>query len=344
MLEKFLIGTYTKKTSEGVYEMTLDTSKKELLNLNLVAKAGSPTYVAVSKRGILYAIDKESENDQTVGGLMVYDTKEKPAKLLQKVLKPGSSPAYVTVDEARQLVYTANYHTGIVSVYEIAADGQLTLRDEVQHTGNGPRPEQADGPHPHIAEQTPDGRIVVADLGNDTVTTYDLNDNHLSEAAVFTCEPGFGPRHIVFDAKKRVAYLVGELSSNVSVLTYDESTGAFTLVETLSTIPNDWTAHNGAAAIRLTRDGQFLYVSNRGFNSIAVFETSADGHLTLIDNVPTEGDFPRDFNLSATEEFLVVVNQNTDNATLFERNATTGKLSLCQKDVFVPEGVCVAFE
>lgn len=127
-------------------------------------------------------------------------------------------------------------------------------------------------------------------------------------------------------------------------MTYDESTGAFTLVETLSTIPNDWTAHNGAAAIRLTRDGQFLYVSNRGFNSIAVFETSADGHLTLIDNVPTEGDFPRDFNLSATEEFLVVVNQNTDNATLFERNATTGKLSLCQKDVFVPEGVCVAFE
>lgn len=203
MLEKFLIGTYTKKNQRRCLRNDARyQQKKELLNLNLVAKAGSPTYVAVSKRGILYAIDKESENDQTVGGLMVYDTKEKPAKLLQKVLKPGSSPAYVTVDEARQLVYTANYHTGIISVYEIAADGQLTLCDEVQHTGNGPRPEQADGPHPHIAEQTPDGRIVVADLGNDTVTTYDLHDNHLSEAAVFTCEPGFGPRHIVFDAKK----------------------------------------------------------------------------------------------------------------------------------------------
>lgn len=344
MVEKILIGTYTKQTSKGVYEIELDTDNKKLKNLTFVAEAGSPTYVTLSKAGILYAIDKESNGDETTGGLMVYDANVRPAKLLQKVLSPGSSPAYVTVDEDRQLVYTANYHTGIISVFKIVNEGKLELLDEVKHTGNGPRPEQQDGAHPHIAERTPEGRIVVCDLGNDTVTTYDWHNDQLSEAAQFNCEPGFGPRHIVFDESRGLAYLVGELSSNVSVLQYDQATGKFDLVETKKTIPADWTAHNGAAAIRLSSDHKFLYVSNRGLNSIAVFAIDSAGRLTLLENISTEGDFPRDFNFNADERFLIVVNQNTNNATLYERDAQTGKLTVCQKDFVVPEGVCVATE
>ena len=111
-----------------------------------------------------------------------------------------------------------------------------------------------------------------------------------------------------------------------------------------STIPADWTEHNGAAAIRCSQDGKFVYVSNRGHNSLAVFTVQADHSLTLSQLISTAGEFPRDFALDPSEHFVVVANQNTDNASLYERDTTTGQLTLLQADVALPEGVCVCFE
>ncbi len=147
----------------------------------------------------------------------------------------------------------------------------------------------------------------------------------------------------MFAPDKKTAYLVGELSSTVSVLDYDLTTGAFYLRQTVSTIPDDWTEHNGAAAIRISNDGRFVYVSNRGHNSLAVFEV-LDGELKLIQHLTTHGDFPRDFALDPTERFILVANQNTDNATLYTRDQETGLLACCQKDIPLPEGVCVYFK
>lgn len=345
MIEKILVGTYTKKHSEGIYELSLDTEKRELSEVTLVGKAGNPTYLAKSKVNRVYAIDAESDNGEKVGGLKIFDASNRPFDEIGKTLAPGSSPAYVTVDEGRQLVYTANYHMGTVTVYKIEADGTLTQVDQVKHTGAGPRPEQADGPHPHFADLTPDGRLVVCDLGNDTVYIYNISDDgHLEENHRFNCARGFGPRHIIFNPDTNMAYMVGELASKVAVLAYDPAAGTLALQQGISTIPRDWTAHNGAAAVRMSADHRFLYVSNRGYNSIAVFEIAEDGTLTLIDNTPSEGDFPRDFNLNHDDQFLVVVHQNSDNATLFARDAVTGKLTKVQQDVTVPEGVAVLFE
>lgn len=345
MIKKILVGTYTKKQSEGIYELTLDTDKQAFGDLTLVAKAGDPTYMAVSKAKRVYAIDAESENGEPVGGVKVFDASTRPFGELGKALAAGTSPAYVSIDEGRQLIYTANYHMGLVTVYKIQADGTLTQVDQVKHTGGGPLPEQQDGPHPHYAGLTPDGRLVVCDLGNDTVYIYNVSeDGHLEENHRFNCARGFGPRHIVFNPVTNKAYMLGELASKVAVLSYDPEDGSLSLEQGLSTIPHDWTAHNGGAAIRLTSDGKFLYTSNRGYNSIAVFAVAEDGTLTLIDNTPTEGDFPRDFNWDADERFVVVLNQNTDNATLFLRDAETGKLTKIQQDFTVPEGVAVWFE
>lgn len=342
MTETFLIGTYTHKSSEGVYELELDTDKQQLQNLTLVGRSGNPTYVAESRDHKVYAIDAESDDGKKIGGLKIFDAAEKPFKELGKTLTPGSSPAYVTVDEGRQLVYTANYHTGIVTVYKIEADGTLTTTDTAQHTGAGPRPEQQDGPHPHFADLTPDNRLVVCDLGNDTVYLYDVSaDGKLTELSRFNCARGFGPRHIVFNTEKHVAYLVGELGSGVAVLDYDNGEASLKLRQALKTIPRDWTEHNGAAAIRLSSDNRYLYVSNRGYNSIATFKVEDNGELSLIDQTPSEGDFPRDFNFNSDERFIILVNQNTDNATLYSRDAESGKLTLVQKDFTVPEGVCV---
>ncbi|GAW98921.1 lactonase family protein [Secundilactobacillus mixtipabuli] len=344
MIETFLIGTYTHKSSEGVYELQLDTEKKQLQNLELVGRAGNPTYVAESKAHKVYAIDAESEDGKKIGGLKVFDAAEKPFKALSKNLIAGPNPAYVAVDEDRQLVFTANYHTGAVIVYKINADGTLTTTDTVKHTGAvGPAPEQQDGPHPHFADLTPDKRLVSCDLGEDTVYLYDLSDEgKLTEKSTFKCAAGFGPRHIVFNTDKNVAYLVGELGSAVDVLDYDAQAGKFTLREELKTIPRDWTEHNGAAAIRLSSDNRFVYVSNRGYNSIATLKVEDNGELSLIDQTPSEGDFPRDFNFNADESFIILVNQNTDNATLYSRDADSGKLTMVQKNFEVPEGVCVA--
>lgn len=343
MTEKFLVGTYTRDASEGIYEIELDKDQKQLQNLQLVAKAGNPTYVAVSKANRLYAVDKGADGK---GGAMALDNSSRPATEINLCLNEDTNPAYITVDEGRQFVYTANYHTGEVMVYKIESDGSLAYQNKVVHSGDvGPRPEQENGAHPHYADLTPDGRLAVVDLGQDRVYIYDISDDgSLTQASTIKMEAGFGPRHIVFDAQKHVAFVVGELSSKLAVLNYDEKTAHMDVKHIVDTIPHDWEAHNGAAAIRLSNDGKFVYVSNRGNNSIAAFEVADDGSVELIQLISTEGDFPRDFNFNEDETFVVVVNQNTNDATLYERDVKTGKLSVVQKDFFVPEGVCVTLE
>ncbi|KRM93255.1 carboxy-cis,cis-muconate cyclase [Lentilactobacillus senioris DSM 24302 = JCM 17472] len=344
MIEKFLIGTYTHSISKGIYQLELDTQAKQLQNLQLVAEATNPTYLAESDAHRIYSVDKVlGPNDEAQGGVLVLDD-QIPANQVDLQLDPGANPAYLAIDEPRQLVYTANYHLGTVSVYRILADGSLELTDRKTDQGMvGPRPEQADGPHPHFANVTPDGRLVVVDLGIDKLFLYDITDDgKLTLVSEFEMESGFGPRHITFDNQKGVAYLVGELSSNLAVLEYNEEAATFAVKQIISTIPDDWTAHNGAAAVRMSSDGRFVYVSNRGNNTIAVFETAEDGMVTLVQRIATEGDFPRDFNFNSDERFVIVPHQNSGNASLFERDAQTGKLTLIQKDFAVPEGICVA--
>ncbi len=339
MQERVLFGTYTKKTSQGIYQGTLDTTAKTLTNDGLLAATQNPTYLALSAKDRLYSVDKE-DND---GGIAAWQLTGKTANKLNEVIAPGTPPAYVAVDEARQLVYSANYHKGTAEVLKIAADGALELVDQVQHSGSGPRPEQTES-HIHYTDLTPDNRLAVVDLGADKVYVYNVSDaGKLSQQSVLTMEAGFGPRHLVFSPDGQFAFLAGELSSQIASLRYNATDGSFEQLGIVKTIPADYTDHNGAAAIRLSRDGKFLYVSNRGYNSIAVFAVATDGSLTLIQQISTEGDFPRDFDLDPTEEFVVVVNQNTDNATLYSRDVTSGKLSLVQKDILVPEGVCVRF-
>ncbi|KRN76356.1 lactonase family protein [Weissella minor] len=340
MLKKMLFGTYTKRTSKGIYQADFDTETGAISDVELLAEVGSPTYLALSDANVLYAVDKQDGQ----GGIAVYDYDGNQATLKQEVIADGASPAYVAVDEARQLLYTANYHKGTVEVYSIAADGTLTQTDAFQAEGSGPRPEQ-DGPHMHFANLTPDNRLVAVDLGSDKVYTFDVSEaGKLSEAAVFETEVGFGPRHIRFSNDGKVAYLLGELSSQLSVLDYDATTGRFSLRETVSTKPEDWTEHNGAAAIYLSNDGRFVYTSNRGHNSLAVFKLADDGSIAeRVQLISTEGDFPRDFALSPDENFVIATNQNTDNATVYQRDAQTGLLTLQTKDIAVSEPVRLTF-
>lgn len=338
MTEQFLIGTYTKKDSKGIYKVTFDTDQEKITDVALAIPSQKPAYLQVGKDGRVYAIKQVGDQ----GGVASYELSDSKHELLSDVLTVGAPPAYVGLDEQRHLLFSANYHTAKVDVFKINPDGSLTQTDSVLHQGaTGPKPEQ-DAPHVHYADLTPDNRLVVCDLGMDLVVVYDISDEgKLTAVSRYQCEAGFGTRHIAFHPNGKYAYLLGELSSKLEVLKYNAKDASFTHLQTIKTIPDDWTAHNGAAAIRLSSDGKFVYTSNRGENTIAVFSVQPDFTVKHIQSISTEGDFPRDFNLSQDENYLLASNQNSDNLTLYQRNPETGLLTLVQKDVVCPEPVCV---
>lgn len=341
MTEKVLIGGYTRRIGKGIYQGVLETATNTLSAIEPLIEIENPTYLAISKRNILYTVIKEGAQ----GGIAAFDLSTPTPTRLNAILAAGAPPAYVAIDEDRQLVYAANYHKGQILVYQILADGQLKLASTTTHTGHGPKPEQASA-HVHYTDLTPDNRLVVCDLGTDELVTYDIDAaGQLTKVATYHSAPGFGTRHLVFHPTQPIAYLLGELASEITVLDYQATTGTFTARDTYSMLPNDWHAANGGAAIRVSADGRFLYASNRGYNSIVVYAIESAGQtLKAIQQISTEGDFPRDFNLNATQTHLFAVNQNSDNGTLYQRDAQTGLLTLCQKALETPEGVCVLFQ
>lgn len=339
MIHKILLGTYTRRISQGIYQIELDTTNETLENLALVLAETSPTYLAKSKLNRLYAVT--NRNDQ--GGVSSYDNEN---NFLNAVTEAGAPPCYVAVDDERQLVYAANYHKGALNTYKIQTDGSLEAKSAVEHKEpTGPHKNQ-DHAHTHYTDLTPDQRLAVCDLGTDRLYTYDVStDGAVEETAVYVAEAGTGPRHLVFHPNETTAYLFGELDSSVTVLAYDAADGSFMQKQKLSTLPADFDGENGGAAIRISKDGHFLYASNRGHNSIAVFAITENGSkLELIQIISSEGDFPRDFALSPDDAYIVCANQNTDNLTLYRRDQTTGLLQMIQKDIYAPETVCVYFE
>ena len=335
MIETIYFGTYTRRLSQGIYQADFDTETGQLSNLKLFAAEPSPTYLAFDQKNHLYSVG--SKDGQ--GGIAAYQT---DGTLLNHVVEEGAPHCYVAVDEKRGLVYGANYHKGQVLVYKRKEDGSLVLTDMDQHSGHGPHENQT-SPHVHYTDLTPDQYLVTCDLGTDEVTSYHVTaEGKLSKIATYNCQAGAGARHLVFHHHYKIAYLICELNSTIEVLIYD-GVGEFERMQTISTLPQDYDGFNGTAAIRLSKDGKYLYASNRGHDSIAVYTILADGSLELLEFVPTSGKTPRDFDLTPDQEFLIAVHQDSDNATVFKRNPETGRLAELSNDFHVPEAVCISF-
>lgn len=339
MLQTIYLGTYTRRESKGIYSIALDTEKGTLTDLTLCAEEKSPTYLARSKKEAVYSVTEVDGN----GGAAAYTP---DFTLLNTATEEGAPLCYVAVDETRQLLYGANYHKGEVNVYKILEDGSIEATDSIYHDEPVGSHENQDKPHVHYTDLTPDQRLTVCDLGTDRVYTYDISeDGKLTEVSVYVAEDGTGPRHLVFHPTNQYAYLVGELDSSLTVLRYNEADGSFEKIQKVPTIPADFTDFNSGAAVRISNDGRFVYSSNRGHNSIAVFEVTDEGAgLTFVQSISTEGDFPRDFHLDPTNDYLVCANQNSDNLTLYKRDEATGKLTVLEKDIYAPECVCVLFK
>lgn len=334
-------GTYTRKTSEGIYSFVLDTEAGKLENVQVAAKIGSPTYLAISDdKKHLYAVSQQD----SLGGVAAYSIQAETGDLtfLNDKHTEGAPPCHLEV--VKTGVVTGNYHKGTIEHYTIDGKGQLIDSTSViQHEGNGPHDRQ-EKPHVHFTGSTPDGKfIIVADLGTDELVTYEVVEGSLEKRHTFKTKPGTGPRHIRFHPNGNYAYLLTELSTEVIVLAYHQD-GSFTEIQSIRAIPEDYTATNDASAIHITADGSFVYTGNRGHDSITTFAVDkTTGELTLIEHTPSGGAWPRDFVLDPSEQFLIASNQESGTLVLFSRNIETGKLTQLDSIVEVPEVVCVKF-
>ncbi|QKE72201.1 lactonase family protein [Arthrobacter citreus] len=345
--QKFVgyVGTYTKSESKGVYQFTLDTEKERITDVKPVAELGNPTYLAISEDNKnLYAVVKEGN----LGGISVFAINENgELQKLNDQLIEGASPCHISVDSKKQNIVTANYHKGTIELYKIDEENGFAsvAKSVMQHEGTGPNKERQEKPHAHYSGYTLNEKYVAAiDLGIDQLVTYKIEDNSLVEVSSLSVKPGSGPRHITFHPNGKFAYIMTELSSEVIALQFNEENGSFTELQYISTIPSDFTENNQGSAIHISKDGQFVYAGNRGHNSIAVFSVNQDtGKLELVEITSSEGNWPRDFVLDPSENYLVGSNEMSGTLVLYSRNNTTGRLTAIQTDVQVPEAVCVKF-
>ncbi|NCU18774.1 lactonase family protein [Pallidibacillus pasinlerensis] len=338
------IGTYTKGDSKGIYSFVFDQESEQITDIELVAEVNNPTYVTVSEDNrYLYAVG--ANNDQ--GGLVAYaiDLETNKLQELNRQMTEGSSPCYVGVNHDNSQVLAAYYHRGSVELFETNNDGSLNPRKSVaEFTGSGPNKDRQEKPHTHYAQFTPNEKFVaVVDLGIDQIITFDVSSGELKEGHKLSVRPGSGPRHLAFHPNGKMAYCMTELSNEVIVLEFNQEDGSFKELQYIPTIPEDFTENSQGAAIRVTKDGRFVYVSNRGHNSIASFKVEADGTLTYLEYTASEGNWPRDFQFDPTEEYVVGSNQESGNLVLYKRDTETGRLTVIDKDIKVPYPVCVAF-
>lgn len=339
------VGTYTKVKSEGIYSFILDTVEEKIKDIRLAAKEGNPTYVAISAdKNYLYSVAAGDGE----GGISAYRIDKDTGSLerMNQALTEGTSPCYVEANKAGDLVVASYYHRGTVEAHLVNEDGSLQPRSSfIQHEGSGPNKERQEKPHVHFSGFTPDGKyVIVVDLGTDQIVTYSSRNGELQKVASLSVQPGSGPRHIAFHPNGRFAYVMTELSNEVIVLAYDEETGRFTELQYISTIPAEFTENSQGAAIHVTKDGRFVYVSNRGHNSIAAFRIDeSSGKVELVDYFSTEGNWPRDFVLDPTEQYVICANERSHNLVLYKRDQETGRLTVLQSDIEVPEPVCVKF-
>ncbi|UOB19332.1 lactonase family protein [Abyssalbus ytuae] len=342
---ELLAGTYTDSMSKGIYKLFFNPVNGTLENKGLVAETVSPSYLDISKnQEYVYAVNESNpgqvssfkwNNDHT----LLEPVSQQPAD--------GAHPCFVELNKEENMLAVANYTSGNVVIYKIDQNGQiLPSPQNKKHEGNGPVLPNQESAHAHCSKFSEDGKFIyIADLGIDKIISYpiDENGNPGGMQTALDLDKGDGPRHFVFHPSKEIVFIINELSGSVVSARVNNQTGIFERIDKKSTLPDDYTGNNACADIHITSNGKFLYASNRGHNSIAVFKVNDNGMLERIGNEPVQGDWPRNFTLSPDEKFLLVANQNTNNITVFTINPDTGLLTYTGNQAEVSKPVCLKF-
>jgi len=347
------VGTYTNGASEGLYLFEMDPESGKLSPKGLVAKLRNPSFLAIHPEGThLYAVNEVGRYQGEPTGAVSAFKIEADGRLepLNRQPSKGGGPCHIVVDRTGKNVLVANYGGGNVTVIPIARDGSLgTPSDVEQHEGSSVDPRRQQGPHAHSINLDKANRFAVAaDLGLDKVLIYrfDAEAGSLepNDPPAAELEPGSGPRHFAFDPENRHAYVINELASTITVMEYDTETGALSPKQTITTLPKGFDGTNHTADIHVSPAGRFVYGSNRGHDSLAVYAVEIDtGRLKPIGHVSTGGETPRNFNIEPSGRFLLAANQDTDTIAVFRIDPDSGIPEPTGHQVRVPTPVCVQF-
>jgi 6-phosphogluconolactonase len=350
------VGTYTtKQTSKGIYAFHFDSSTGKLTPTGLAAESADPSFVAVHPNGkYLYAVNELANfNGFKAGAVSSFaiDSKSGTLKPLNQVSTHGPGPCFVSLDKAGNYVLVANYDGGSLATFRIQDDGSLSLVvGFVQHSGSSIDKQRQEAPHAHWIGTSPDNHFALAaDLGLDDVMIYHFNaDTGLltpNNPPYGKVEPGSGPRHLAFAPNGKFVYVLSEMSTTVTTFSYQPKNASLTSLQTVTTLPKDYSGVKEAAEIAVHPSGKFLYASNRGSaNSITAFSIHpAKGTLTQTGYTSTQGKIPRGFVIDPTGSFLLAANQDSGNIVVFRIDAATGALSPAGQTAEVSAPVSLAF-
>ena len=352
----FYVGTYTEDGSKstGIYAYRYDAKTSEITPLGLAAETTNPSFVAPHPNGrFLYAVNEvPNYKGPNSGGVSAFSIDHTTGKLtfLNEVPSRGADPCYITVDKAGKYVLVANYTGGSIAVFPILSDGKLGEASAfVQHSGKGTNPERQEGPHAHSIDLSPDNRFaMVDDLGLDELLVYKFDSSKGSltpnDPPFAKLDAGAGPRHFALRPDGKFAYVVAEMGHTVTAFSNNAASGRLQGLQTVTTLAKDFKGRNDDAEIQVHPSGKFLYASNRGEDTIAIYAIDrSKGTLTSVGSVPTGGKEPRSFEIDPTGALLFAENQKSDNIMVFRIDQKTGNLTPTGEVLEVASPVCVKF-
>lgn len=348
--EILYLGTFS---DEGIFVLEFDRENRTFTEIQQITDKPGPNFQIIHPDGhTLYSISGEApEGLEEVGSVAFYRIDEETGQLswLGEQSTMGRGPAHVSVDPMGRFVYVSNYGGGSMASYPVLDDGSLGEAVSVmQHEGGSMvNEDRQQRPYAHSTIPSPDGRYVyTSDLGMDKIMIYavDQETGELTpaEQPFAETEPGSGPRHFAFHPDGEFAYSVEELSSTVTAFRYDASTGGLENLQVISMLPSGFEERSSAADIHISPDGRFLYATNRGHDSTAIYSIDSETGMLEMEGIePTRGGHPRNFAVDSEGEFVFMTNRDNDNLVLFERDEETGLLTYTGIEATVPRAVCV---
>lgn len=348
------IGTYTNRGSEGIYICRFNQLTGEMTLIGTQKGVTNPSFLAVDPgKMMLFAVNEVGElNGIKGGGVSAFTINQQTGLLnfINQQSSGGAGPCHLTVNSDGSLVLVGNYSGGSLSLLPVMQDGSLgQVKDFIQHTGSGINLKRQEAPHVHCLLLDQANRyLLVTDLGTDKIIIYPVNKEkgeiNKIDARAVSLQAGAGPRHMSFSPDEKFLYVINELNSTLTAFKYDRIEGKLEEIQTLSTVPAEFSGENNPADIHVHPSGKFLYGSNRGHNSIVVYKRDQEtGMLSLIETVSTMGKNPRNFAIDPAGNFLLAANQNTGNIVTFNIDLQTGRLKPAGSPVEIPTPVCIRF-
>ncbi|MGB0386452.1 MAG: lactonase family protein [Ardenticatenaceae bacterium] len=334
------VGTYTQSPEEGIYVYRLALSSGALTYQSQVSGMVNPSFLAIDPTArYLYAVREVPEEDDPAVIAFSIDPTTKNLTYLNEQSSHGGSPAHLTVDQSGKFVFVANYGGGNVAVLPTSDNGQLgKATDVVEHQV------ASLSPHPHSTTLDERNRFAfVPDLGLDKIMIYefDLAQGSLAPNGHVQLQAGAGPRHFTFHPNGRHAVVINENDSTITAFAYDDDSGTLTQLQTISTLPHDFSGTSYCADIHISPSGKFLYGSNRGHDSIVIFAIEKNTErLTYVGHEPTKGQYPRNFAIDPTGSYLLAANQHSNTVVTFRINQQTGELNY-MNTTKIPRPVCL---